>query len=54
MVTKNDLREAAGALQLCAGQTSGIEAAIHAVHSIFSAGESEAILLVDAPTPLIP
>ncbi|XP_019860066.1 PREDICTED: uncharacterized protein LOC109588333 [Amphimedon queenslandica] len=48
MVTKDDLREAAGALQLCAGQTLGIEAAIHAVHSIFSAVESEAILLVDA------
>lgn len=48
MVTKDDLREAAGALQLCAGQTSGIEAAIHAVRSTFSDDESEAILLVDA------
>ena len=53
MVTKDDLCQAAGALQLRAEQTSGIEAAIHAVHSIFSADESEAILLVDASNAFI-
>ena len=30
-----DIEEAAGSLQLCAGQDSGCEAAIHAMRSIF-------------------
>ena len=48
MVTRLDIQEAAGSLQLCAGQISGIEAAVHAVHSLFQQEEREAILLVDA------
>lgn len=47
-VTRLDIQEAAGSLQLCAGQISGIEAAVHAVDSLFQQEETEAILLVDA------
>ena len=42
------VREVTGALQLCAGQDAGIEAAIHAMRDIFIDDETEAILLVDA------
>ena len=42
------VREVTGALQLCAGQDAGIEAAIHAMSDIFNAEETDAILLVDA------
>ena len=42
------VREAMGALQLCAGQDAGIEAAIHAMNDIFKEDDAEAILLVDA------
>ena len=48
MVVKGDVNEAAGSLQLCAGQESGSEAAIHAIHDIFEDSETEAVLLVDA------
>ena len=37
-----------GCLQLCAGQISGIEAAVHAVRTLFKKEETEALLLVDA------
>ena len=47
-VTKGDVEDAAGSTQMCAGQLAGIEAAVHAVHSIFSNAETEAILMVDA------
>src|SRR5690349_14397772 len=40
--------QAAGALQVCAGQESGIEAAIHAMLTLFQADDTDAILLVDA------
>ena len=30
-----DVMEASGSLQLCAGQSSGVEAAIHALRNIF-------------------
>ena len=32
-ITRQDVQEAAGSLQLCAGQIAGIEAAVHAVRS---------------------
>ena len=35
-------------MQLCAGQRAGCEAAIHALSSIFSEDDCDAILLVDA------
>ena len=43
-VVRPDIQEAAGALQLCAGQISSVEAAVHAVRCLF---ETEAILLAD-------
>jgi len=47
-VLKLDILEAAGPLQLCAGQDAGSEAAVHAMRSIFSDSATEAVLLVDA------
>ena len=40
-VLKEDVRNAAGCLQLCAGFEAGSEAAIHAMHDIFAAVETE-------------
>ena len=45
---KPDIMEAAGVTQLCAGQESGIEAAIHAIVQLFSEDDTDAVLLVDA------
>ena len=39
---------ASGAMQVCAGQKSGGEAAIHVTRNIFEADETDAALLVDA------
>ena len=47
-VTKPDIQEAAGSIQLCAGQISGIEAAVHAADSLFQQDDTVAIFLVDA------
>ena len=47
-VVGNDVREATGARQLCAGQQAGTEAAVHAIRELFSKDESEGVLLVDA------
>ena len=47
IVTRLDIQKTAGSLQLCASQISGIEAAVHAVNSLFQQEETEAILLVD-------
>ena len=47
-VIKYDILEAAGALQLCAGQEAGSEAAIHAMCNVVQDEQSEAVLLVDA------
>ena len=44
----DDIQEAAGAHQLCAGQLSGVEAAVHAVRNVFDDGNTEAVLLVNA------
>ena len=41
-------KKAAGPLQLCAGQSAGVEAAVHAMRNIFAADEVDAVLLVDA------
>ncbi len=42
------VQKAAGTKQLCAGQSMGIEAAIHAMQSIYEDDNTEAILMVDA------
>ena len=42
------VREVIGALQLCAGQDVGIEAAIHTMSDVLNERESDGILLVDA------
>ncbi len=47
-VIRSNVQDAAGTLQLCAGQVSGIEAAAHSVRSLFEDSNSEAALLVDA------
>ena len=47
-VTKPDVIDASGSLQVCAGHKSGSEAAIHAMRDIFHADETDALLLIDA------
>ena len=47
-VLRYDVMEAAGPLQLSAGQIAGIEAAIHAVRSTFECERTQGVLLVDA------
>lgn len=47
-VAKKDVIEISGSLQLCAGQKSGSEAAVHAMHTIFEADCTDAVLLIDA------
>ena len=47
-VTRPDVQDAAGSVQLCAGQIAGVEAAVHAVRDCFGQDDTEAALLVDA------
>ena len=47
-VTKPDVINASGSLQVCAGHKSRSEAAIHAMSSISDADETDAVLLIDA------
>ena len=47
-VVKDDVLMAAGSIQLCAGQISGVEAAVLATQTAFQMEETEAVLLVDA------
>ena len=47
-----DILEAAGLLQLCAGQDAGCEAEIHGMHSIFTNENTEAVLLAAQTLPL--
>ena len=42
------VQQATGSLQLCGGQESGIEAAIHAMREAFDADEVEGVLFADA------
>ena len=44
----NDIQEAAGPLQVCAGHLSGCEAAVHAMHQVFQSSDTKAVILVDA------
>ena len=47
-IARPDVQDISGCLQLCGGQISGIEAAVHAVRTAFESDENEAVLLVDA------
>ena len=47
-VIKEDIREAAGLSQLCAGQLSGCEVAVHSARTLFDSPDTEAAMLVDA------
>ena len=42
----NDIQEAAGPLQVCAGRLSGCEAAVHAMHQVYQSSSTEAVILV--------
>ena len=47
-ITRLDLLEASGFLQLCTGQIAGVEVGINAVRSCFNEESTEEVLLVDA------
>ena len=47
-VTKPDVIDASGSLQVCAGHESGIETAIHTMRSIFDVDETDPVLLINA------
>ena len=47
-VTKPDVIDASGSLQVCAGHKSGSEAAIHAMRELFEHDNSDTVLLIDA------
>ena len=47
-ISKRDILEGAGPLQLCAGHVAGAEAAIHFVRSAFDDDAFEGVTLVDA------
>ncbi|XP_057293937.1 uncharacterized protein LOC130622497 [Hydractinia symbiolongicarpus] len=47
-VLKKDVLEAAGNLQLCAGQKYGCEIAVHAMNDIFNSDDCEGVLQIDA------
>ena len=46
-ITKSDILDVTGSHQDSAGQKSGSEAAVHAINSIISADETDAVLLID-------
>ena len=48
VIVGSDVQEAAGSLQLCAGQSAGVEAAVHAMRNAFAADDVDAVLLIDA------
>ena len=47
-IVGDDVKQAAGTIQTCAGLESGIEAAIHAMGRAYNDDSSEAVILVDA------
>ena len=50
-ITCGDIQDAAGSLQLCAGQIAGADIAVHATREAFASDNTEAVLLVDAVGP---
>ncbi len=47
-IIRQDIQDTAGYFQLCGGQISGIEAAVHVVRASFESDDNEGVLLVDA------
>ena len=47
-VVRPEIMSCTGQLQLCAGQASGCEAAVHAISDIFEEQFTDALLLIDA------
>ena len=47
-IVRKDAISSVGSLQVCDSHKAGYEAAIDAMHSIFSKEETEAVLLIDA------
>ena len=47
-IVAKDVVQAAGPLQLCAGQSAGCEAAVHAMRKVFNDTSTDAVILVDA------
>jgi hypothetical protein len=45
---ENEIQEATGPLQTCAGHLSGCEAAVHAMHQVFEDKDADGVILVDA------
>ena len=45
---KEEIKDAVGPLQVCAGHSGGSEAEIYAMSDIFAEGETDGVLLVDA------
>jgi len=45
--TADEIKEATGPLQTCAGHGAGAEAAIHSMRNIFEADSTDAVLLID-------
>ena len=43
-----EIINAAGSIQVCAGQKAGCEAAAHAMREIFEEEETDAVLFIDA------
>ena len=47
-IGKKRCKDAAGSLQVCAGQEAGSEAVFHAIYDVYQQDETEAVPLVDA------
>ena len=47
-IAKPEIIQATGPMQVCAGQKSGSEAAMHAMSEIFYGEDTDAVLLIDA------
>ena len=47
-ISKDNDTNAAGSLQVCAGQNAGAEVEIHVMHDNYNDAETEAVLLIDA------
>ena len=45
---KEEIKEAVGPLQVCAGHSAGSEAAIHAMNQVFNEEGADRVLLIDA------